>query len=457
MIPVVFAAFIVLSAVVALSDWRRGWYLALLCGVLQDPARKLTAGTPVVMTFSIIIIYGFVIIASQATLQRYYQEARQRFSPVYAAGILVLFFLALAAINGLFTFGLSLWTVPALSLFIYLIPIPAMLLGYAFVREESDLWKLLTFYAVITSIALIGGPLEYKEVHWRALGTVALTEANIRMITGFSIRMLSGFYRGPDIMAWHAAMLTMIGALMALRARFIRNAWPWLLVSAWGLLNCFISGRRKAVYMVAVYVLVFVWRYARRLSAAQVVSFAALALIAGAVVHNLGATEESSVYTRGAVTTREEVFGRLEGGLSTTIQQFGLLGAGLGTATQGIRHITGRDTDAGWQEGGLGKLAIELGVPGLIAAIFLGAVAINFMLKISRHPDVPGSSQLLRAGLVAILMANMIEFMVSAQAYSDAVLTLMTAFLGGCCFATAVLDERVAAAELAAVPVPVTA
>jgi len=54
-----------------------------------------------------------------------------------------------------------------------------------------------------------------------------------------------------------------------------------------------------------------------------------------------------------------------------------------------------------------------------------------------------------------LVIANVVEFMVSAQAYSDAVLTLMTAFFVGCLLATAVLDERLAAASPAAIaPVP---
>ena len=40
-----------------LTDWRRGWPLAIVCGVLQDPVRKLTPGNPVVLTFTIVAIY----------------------------------------------------------------------------------------------------------------------------------------------------------------------------------------------------------------------------------------------------------------------------------------------------------------------------------------------------------------------------------------------------------------
>jgi hypothetical protein len=445
-IPILFGAFLLMSATFTLVDWRRGWLLAILCGVLQDPARKLTPGTPVVMSISIVLIYVAVIFASQSTLQRHGRELSRRFPNIYGALIAVFVFLFLAGVNGLFTFGLTQWKAPAMSFFLYLAPLPAVVIGYAFLQREEQLYGLFRFYAVVTSIAMIGTPLEYLRVSWRALGTVALSE-NMRFVTGFNIRMLSGFYRGPDIMGWHAALLTMIGMIMTIRLRSFRSAWVWMLVSGWGFLNCMISGRRKAIYMIAVFAATFLWRYFRRLSTAHVVSFALVGVVMIFVVTRIAQDEQSSVYTRGAHTTQEEVWGRLEGGLSGTVEQAGIMGAGLGTATQGVYHVLRQDsaTTLGWQEGGLGKLAIELGLPGLLAVALLGFTMIMTMMKISAFPDIPGSSQLARAALFGIIAANIVEFLVSAQAYSDPVLTLLTAFFVGCMFATAALDERLAA------------
>ena len=62
---------------------------------------------------------------------------------------------------------------------------------------------------------------------------------------------------------------------------------------------------------------------------------------------------------------------------------------------------------------------------------------------------MPGSTQLARAALFGIIATNVVEFMVSAQAYSDPVLTLLTAFFVGCMFATAALDERLLEAQVA--------
>src|SRR5688572_6076349 len=106
MITIVFAGFLLLSMTVALLDWRRGWLMAVLCGVLQDPARKLTPGTPVALSLSVVAVYAVILFAGMGTLQEYGREFKQRFSSVFGAVIITLFFLGLAAIRGLFTFGL---------------------------------------------------------------------------------------------------------------------------------------------------------------------------------------------------------------------------------------------------------------------------------------------------------------------------------------------------------------
>jgi hypothetical protein len=459
MIPLILLSGLVLvSIAIALVDWRRAWILAILCGVVQDPLRKLTTGTPVWMTFSIVAVYAAILVATQRRLQAHGREFAKRFASISSSFMLFFFFLLLAAANGLFTYGIALWKAPLLSLFIYLLPIPAMLFGYLYLDREDRIYNFLRFYAVLTSVALIGSILEYARVQSRALGMVAQTGDFIRHLPGIQIRMISGFYRAPDIMGWHAATLAAIAIAMAVRSGLGRNAWPWFLAAGWGFYNCMISGRRKAVYYVAVFALVFAWRFAKRLKPAHIAALVATAGVLTYVVHQIQSSEESSVYARGAVTTEKELAQRFEGGVFETVRQFGIMGAGLGTATQGIQHITGSDANIGWQEGGLGKLTIELGVPGLLAAIAFGIAMLRVMMRISKHPDIPESSQFVRVTLFALVAANMANFVASAQAYTDPVLTLMTAFFVGCLFATATLDERAAPApEPAGVLAPATA
>ena len=453
MIPLLFGAVLLASVAIAFKNWRHGWFAAVVCGVLQDPVRKLTPGTPPALTMSIVVVYAVILFAALVSLQRDRHDFARRFPNLYSVVALFLVMLVFAALNGLVTFGVGLWQVPALGLLIYAMPIPAVLLGYAWLQREDQLIRFLIFYAVLTSIALIGTPLEYFRFESRALGVVAMPGDYIRHLPGIQIRVLSGFYRAPDIMGWHAATLTAIGTILAVRARVFARAWPWVFVAAWGFLNCMVSGRRKAVYMVLVFGLAFLWRYMRRMTATQVALVLAVGLSLLFVVNEVRSREHSEVYARGARTTFDEVLQRLEGGMMGTFEQVGLLGSGLGSATQGVRHVSGRATDYGWQEGGLAKVAAELGLPGLLVAILLAWALLRMMLRITAVGDIPGTSQVMRAGLFALVIANIGNFLASAQAYSDPVLTLMTAFFVGCLFATAALDERLPAAEA---PAPAT-
>src|SRR5436190_9256435 len=154
MVTILFFGFLLLSLTVALIDWRRGWLMAILCGVLQDPARKLTPGSPVALTLSVVLVYMVVLFAGSTALQRYGREFTRRFGAIYGLFTIVLLFLVLAAIRGVFTYGIAGWQAPALSLFIYLSPIPAVLLGYAYLQREEALYGLFRFYAVVTSIAM---------------------------------------------------------------------------------------------------------------------------------------------------------------------------------------------------------------------------------------------------------------------------------------------------------------
>jgi hypothetical protein len=165
------------------------------------------------------------------------------------------------------------------------------------------------------------------------------------------------------------------------------------------------------------------------------------------VIHQIASDQSSNVYAAAVFTTSEELGGRLEGGLMETIRQFGIMGAGLGIATQGVQHVISSSDTMSWQEGGLGKLAVELGIPGLLAAALLAFIAVRTSVKITAFGDRPWSSQIGRVTLFALMIANAANFLASAQTYSDPVLTILTSFLVGCLFATVTLDERTAMAE----------
>jgi len=451
MLPLaLYLAFLGCACAYALVDWRRGWLLVMFCGVLQDPVRKLTPGAPVYISFAVVALFGAILFSARNELIRNTGEFGRRFPNVYRALLAFVFLLFVAGLNGLMTYGVEYWKVPLLSLFTYAVPMVAAILGYTWLQREEMMHRFFRMYCVVTAVALIGTVLEYLRVHWRVVGMVAFEGDFIRHLPGIQIRLLSGFYRSPDVMAWHAGMLTAISMAMALYVGFGKRMLFWSGMAGWGFFNCMIAGRRKAIYFVAVFCVVFLWRYLRRMQNAQIYAVVGLLLVLGGVFEHFAGSEESSVYARGAATTRGEIAERLEGGALETFQQFGLMGAGLGTATQGVYHLLGAGVaNVGWQEGALGKLAIEVGLPGIISILILGLVLWRLLLRLTNVGDIPGSTQFVRVLLFALVVANAGNFGASAQAYTDAVLGLTTGFLIGCTFASATLDERYAAAAAA--------
>lgn len=446
MVLILFLGFVALAATVALTDWRRGLLFACIVGVIQDPARKLVTGQPVFLTFSIVGVYLMLVFGAQRKLQAALRDFSRRFPSVWGAFGIVMLFFSLATVNGIMTFGFEHWQAPILSLFVYLAPLPAIVLGYMYLDNENRLYHFFKFYAVLTSIALIGSVLEYYRVPSVTLGMVHQVGDYIRFLPGIQVRMLSGFYRAPDIMAWHAATLTSICIGMLVRAGISARSWVWMAGTGWGFYNCMISGRRKAIYYVAAFLLAFLFRYIKRLKPAEIGAFVIAFGVGAFVVHHISSNQESSVYAEAAKTTSGELGGRLEGGVFETIRQAGIMGAGLGVATQGVQHVLGTEAGVSWQEGGLGKLAIELGVPGLVAAAFLAFLMLRLFLRISGLADRPWSSQVGRVTLLALIVANIASFLASAQTYSDPVVTILACFFVGCLFATVTLDERLAAA-----------
>lgn len=445
---VLYLTFLGAAAAFALVDWRRAWFLVVLAGVLQDPVRKLTPGSPVIISFAVVGLYAAILFSARNELIAYASEFGRRFGQLYTVLLAFVFLLVVAALNGVVTFGMVNWKVPTVSFVTYVVPLIACLLGYAWLQREEAMERFFTVYAVFTSVALLGTIAEYFRVESPMLGMVSTYGDYIRHLPGIQIRMLSGIYRSPDIMAWHAATLSSIGIAMALRHGFGRRTVVWGGVAAWGFLSCMLGGRRKAIYYVIAFVAVFLWRYIRRVQNSQMIAFSVVLLLLFLVVRQLASNEETNVYARGATASRGEIVQRLEGGAFETFQQVGLMGAGLGAATQGMHHLVSQSR-LGWQEGGMGKIAVEIGLPGLLALMLIVWVAGALLLRLTRIGDVEGSSQFIRAMLFALFLANGVSFMASAQAYSEPVLALTTGFFVGCLFATAALDERLAASQRA--------
>jgi hypothetical protein len=138
--------------------------------------------------------------------------------------------------------------------------------------------------------------------------------------------------------------------------------------------------------------------------------------------------------------------------LAWSVETFGWLGAGLGSGSQGTNEIVEAHNIDRWAaEGGLGKMAMELGIPGILVALWL-VRALGHHLHEELAPLATRSPKHARMafGLLAFLLANVATFSVATQAYSDLFVLLILGWCLGFLFAMPVLAARESVQQQAA-------
>jgi len=443
MISFAFFTCLIVASALALLNWRLGLLLLIIAGVLQDPVRKIMPGAPALMVMAFLPIW----MASFVGMINARQWPWNRFSHYYASlrqSMLLfvpVFFLATVVL--LFHYGLGAWKVALVGIFSYSLPLLTLLIGFAYARSEADVYRLIRFYCLLTAVMLTGGLLEVTHAfpEWKALGTSVFGMHWIRYISwGHTIDLIAGFYRSPDIMGWHAATLSILSLTMLLSGRG-GPRWLWLLLASWGVLMVLISGRNKMVGMTLVWVCVMALGYFYHGHLSKVLAIAgacgllifAVILMSGKLNLNQDYIYYASQLAEGkssSGTTLERVDKELIGTTIDTYRQSGFFGKGIGTSAQGIQHL-GVHIRRSWQESGASRILVELGVPGILAALFFVwsiAKVMSWMVLNSRRTS---SVPVLQMALMALAIANISNFLISHQVYSDGfILVMLTLFVG---------------------------
>ena len=447
MISELFAILIVASTLVALVRWRTGIYLMIIVGTLQDPVRKLTTDAPAIMAVSSLPIWCAMIVSSFHSAHSW-KSFRQKWPQL--ARLTFIFVLSLLPATILvFQYGLDAWRIAAIGIFGYLVPVASLLTGFVYAREPDAVRSLLRFYCIYTGLFLVGAFLEYGGLmgDWPALGTGALNVQWVRYLEGGQgqVNLIAGFYRSPDIMGWHAAALAMFALTLRLSGK--GGGSLWMLLSAFALAALLIAGRRKMIGMPVLWLAAVMFAYlpARRLSA--VVRLAAgLAAAAAFLYFAAGEIDIQESYYVYAATLPAELSGRLAqdtfGAVIGTFTQSGPLGRGIGTASQGTQHL-GLEGARGWQESGLSKLAVELGIPGLVCALMLFVSLARQCTTALKAPTSSPSDAALKAGIFGFVVANGFSFLVSHQVYGDPLIMMLTSFMLGAVLASAAWGEDI--------------
>lgn len=455
-----------LAVLAAITDWRLGLLLTLLTGVLQDPMRKLVDGEPVYFVlFSGIVfsasVAGAVFAGVPLSLRQIDGWRRYLSTPVS----LFILLLAFQALNAFARFGNPL--VPALGIVNYGGPLLAVMFAYRWSLNQGtpEVRRFLRLYFNIVAVVLVSVVLEFLGFDWRVLGEVG-EGLTITSGTG-NIQAYSGLFRASEIAAWHAAACACFYVLMSTELHFdlqkiLKITIVVLLLLGVGIL----TGRRKMVIEVAIFIscylalLTFFQRRSVRLGLIAVV--AAIFAYVGSVFFMepdakdlLDRSDSYKVYLQRSKT----VFGAapdrfVDLGIAPiewAMDRYGVFGGGLGIAGQGVRFLGDTSLQAeGAAEGGLGKITLELGLPGLFIVAWLALAAIRHVWwLLHRTSQLSPQHGRLAFGLVSFLIANAATFMVATQVYSDVFVLLLLGTAAGMLLAMPVLAGREAHTRMA--------
>jgi hypothetical protein len=437
--------FLTLGFLISLSDWRKGVFLCILFGFLQDPIRKSFPDEPVYLT-AIIAFFAFAaFVGAKIRLSSF------NYRMVYAMKGFIRsplnIFIAIVLIQSIVAFiTIGSPQIALIGLLSYLSPIPILLLGFYFVRKPDDVLRLLQIYIFISILMSAGIYLSYMGFDWDILRSVG-TELYVYPVSGGAIKLHPGFLRSSEVAAWHAgASICFIFILFITTKGTKPFKWLSIPLTVYFLVAVILAGRRKIIAELVMFIsfygflLLHFRRGAMKLAAFTLTIGLLFAYLGGAYIIKDADSDLLKYFERpkGIVEASWERLNIMTiGSFKWAIMRNGFFGSGAGAGSQGAQHFGGGYAQVGGSaEGGLGKVLAELGLPGLIVFIWI-LFALFRYLKWVLHETKKRDylENRLIYGIVSFLLANAVVFVTAHQVFGDIfvlfILSLMIGFVLG--------------------------
>ncbi len=459
-------AILLVVGLIAMLDWRQGMYMCVLMGIAQDPLRKLAPNQPVYYVGLVGVVFAVAwlraalvrVPLSPSAIGGWRENLKVPFT-IFVALVLAQAFHSFIAYGSAF--------MSFIGLLVWLSPIPAVVLAYQFAtrRGASGVRRWMLVYVAIALVSLSGVYLEYIGMQSPLLGEIG--EGQIIYDVGTVLKAYSGFFRASEIAAWHTAAIACFVFMLSMGKK------PTLIrvVVALGMIALLVSlgiltGRRKMLVEITVFISVYVFLVAWLQRGMARLAVAVLAAGAIGYIAIVGFVAPDLVQRSASKTTYVENAQRIEGyavrgqsvfadlparvndlGVApvvSALNNFGWLGAGLGTGSQGTSDVAEKhNINRGSSEGGLGKIAMELGLPGLFMSVWL-------LIALGKHvyrllvmtAQISAPHTRMAYGFVSFLVANAAAFSVATQAYSDLFVLLILGWCLGFLLAMPVLAAQ---------------
>ena len=431
-----------IGLIASVADWRKGAFISVAVGFLQDPIRKILPEEPVYMTLLVGVFVAATILGAMI------QRGILSFRPIHSwYGVLriplIVFILLLMLQAAITTMRYGNPMLAVIGTFSYLIPIIGVLLAYYYPRNLNDAKILIIFYIGLCALSASGVYLAFLGFDWSVLKQVG---AGLRIYDfGIIMKAYPGFMRSPEVMAWHTA--TGICALTV----FMTSTQKHSISLFCGVLIIFLliagvlTGRRKILIEIVLFITFYTFLLLYFQRKVRNANKLALFLLGIGIVSSVALRallpvetgEDFYPYWQRSMTVFADAPKRFDtvglGSAEWAFRRGGLLGMGAGSGSQGRQYFGGGVSIVGGAaEGGLGKIIVELGIPGLIIVLWVaGALALylkRILLNVQRSdPQLTRSTY----GIVAFLAANIPLFMSASQVYGDPFVLLVLGSLLG--------------------------
>ena len=413
------------------GNWRDSLLYSVVIGFLQDPLRKITPDQPA-------LYVGLVLIGMVLTAGLLYSRlGRLNLEPLFSGdrqliGVVEIFLalLLIQTVNSFLTIGSV--TLTMIGLGFYLAPLLALWLGFQFALQPSAVQRFLRVYLAMAIIFAITVFMSYRgtdSIFFKEVGEgikINIVELGV-MQQGYV-----GLWRSSEVAAWHlsaACCFLLVLGISSRRSNLIALSSTLMVVL---LVISTLTGRRKVLTLVAgflgAYSLLIAFRGDSRVRT-NVLAGVGGSGIALSLFLSLQGNPTESGQLGGFVRRTFSVFGSVEerfsslgfNAIGSAIEAAGPFGFGVGSLAQGAVSLGIRAGRGTWAaEGGLGKIAAELGIAGIaLFGLILVLLGILYWRIVGQLRYAPASYSLLNLGLIAFLAANLPNFAVASQIYGD--------------------------------------
>lgn len=423
----------------------------VLIGFLQDPARKLIAGEPVLMTIMVGVVVVCVALRRLLTDKKAITEPFIQWTPGITTPLLIyICIILLQGIHSLLLYGSPILT--GLGAIFYIAPLIAIIVGYSQFHKAEFVRHFFVVFCVLAIIAAVSVLLSFSGVDSELLGEVG--SGLIIYDQGTILKAHSGLMRSSEIASWHMAASLCFLIILTSDRRSVTSIAIVSIIMVLLLSSIILTGRRKMILQIVIFSSLYfpILRFYQgrfTILASIIVGFAVVTILALGywLTPQFSGTEYNLYFARGTSVFGDagERFSSLGiGSIGWAYELFGFFGGGLGVATQGSQHfVEGNVGGAG--EGGLGKIVSEL---GLVSLIFIAWLSYAFAKHIHRClkliSRIAPSKLVVSVGVLTFLLSNVPTFIVASQVYGDVFVLLILGMLMGALFAL----PKLAIAEL---------